>query len=77
MYDGGLIFNSFLKALAVKGARVFLSAVAKFVVVFCGACQYYFVVTVDNLLDAIYAAIAQFHRVLIDDHVELIIGWEA
>ena len=37
LYDGGLLSNSFLKALAVEGARVFLSAVAKFVVVFCSA----------------------------------------
>ena len=37
LYDCGLVNNSFLKALAVEGARVFLSAVAQFVVVFCSA----------------------------------------
>ena len=31
LYDGGLINNSFLKGFAIKGASVFLSAVAKFV----------------------------------------------
>ena len=35
LYDGGLVNNFFLKEFAVEGARVFLSAVAKFVVVFC------------------------------------------
>ena len=37
LYDGGLVNNSFLKALAVEGTGVFLSAVAKFVVVFGSA----------------------------------------
>ena len=37
LFDGGLVNNSFLKTVPIKGARVFLSAVAKFVVVFCSA----------------------------------------
>ena len=35
LYDGGLVYNSFFKAIAIKGARDFHSAVTKFVVVLC------------------------------------------
>ena len=58
LYDGGLVNNSLLKALALEGARVFLYAVATFVVVFCCAGQYCFVMTVDNLLDVIHTTVA-------------------
>ena len=73
LYDCSLVNNSLLKAFAVKGARVFLSTVANFVVIFCSVCWYCFIVNVGNLLNVIHTTVAQFYLTIIIKIVTIIV----
>ena len=80
-FDGCLVDNWWLKAVSVKRAWVFLSAVTWFVVnrVICGficvfgCIQDTLVVVVDNLFSVIHATVADLDGIAVEDFSEFVL----